>query len=199
MQAKAPRRSTWKLPFGLGLAALVVVAMVVLIPAVASAGKATTSHAEHAEAAQDELAELRQATARFHDLDAALAAGYELGYLRNNGVRIITGCVASPTAGAMGYHYFSKALVDDVTVDPLKPEVLVYAPTDDGLRLAAVEWVVPGPIWTDPPGVSDPPSVYGMDMHILVPAVGFWLMHAWIWKPNPAGIFADFNPNVSCS
>jgi hypothetical protein len=195
-------KRNWKLPVGLGLAAVVTAAVVVWIPTVASAGKSESGHAlhaEHAEAAQDELAGLRQATARFHDLDKALAEGYELGYLRNNGVRIITGCVASPTAGAMGYHYFNKALVDDVAVDPLKPEVLVYAPTDDGLKLAAVEWVVPGPIWTDPPGVSDPPSVYGMDMHILVPAVGFWLMHAWIWKPNPAGIFADFNPNVSCS
>ena len=192
-------RRNWKLPFGLGLA-VIAVAAVVLVPTVASARESQAStHAEHAEAAQDELAGLRQATARFHDLNNALAAGYELGYLRNNGVRIITGCVASPTAGAMGYHYFNKALVDDVAVDPLKPEVLVYAPTDDGLQLVAVEWVVPGPIWTDPQGVSDPPSVYGMDMHILVPAVGFWLMHAWIWKPNPAGIFADFNPNVSCS
>jgi hypothetical protein len=198
MQAKAPRRLQWKLPFGLGLAALVVVAMVVLIPAVASAGKATASHAEHAEAAQDELAELRQATARFHDLDAALEAGYELGYLRNNGVRIITGCIFSPT-GAMGYHYFNKELVDDVAVDPLRPEVLVYAPdADGGRKLVAVEWVVPGPIWTDPPGVTEAPTLFGMEMHILVPAVGFWLMHAWIWKPNPDGIFADWNPEVSC-
>jgi len=23
-------------------------------------------------------------------------------------------------------------------------------------------------------------------------------MHAWVWKPNPAGIMADWNPRVSC-
>ena len=40
--------------------------------------------------------------------------------------------------------------------------------------------------------------VLGMQMHILVPAVGFWLKHAWIWKHNPAGMFADFNPEVTC-
>jgi hypothetical protein len=62
-----------------------------------------------------------------------------------------------------------------------------------------VEWVVPGPIWTDPPGVTEPPTVLGMKMHILVPAVGFYIMHAWIWKPNPAGIMADWNPDVSCT
>ena len=31
-------------------------------------------------------------------------------------------------------------------------------------------------------------------MHILNQAVGFYLMHAWIWKPNPAGTFTDWNP-----
>jgi hypothetical protein len=63
-------------------------------------------------------------------------------------------------------------------------------------KFVAVEWVVPGPN-TNPPGVTDLPSLFGMPMHILVPAVGFYLKHAWIWKPNPAGMFADFNPEVT--
>ena len=79
-----------------------------------------------------ELAAVRAATARFHDVDAAIAAGYELGYLRNNGVRIITGCVSHPSLGAMGFHFFNKALVDDLDVDPMQPEALVYAPGPDG-------------------------------------------------------------------
>ena len=146
----------------------------------------------------DELAQLRRVTARFHRIEEAMAAGYELGWVNGSGVRIITGCVAHPTAGAMGYHYFNQALVDDLAVDPLAPEVLVYESTPDGeRRLVAVEWVVPGPN-TNPPGVTDAPRVLGMEMHILVPAVGFWLKHAWIWKHNPAGMFADFNPEVTC-
>jgi hypothetical protein len=36
-------------------------------------------------------------------------------------------------------------------------------------------------------------------MHILVPAVGFYIKHAWVWMNNPAGMFADWNPEVSCS
>jgi hypothetical protein len=147
---------------------------------------------------EDELAQVRGATARFHDLDAARDAGYELGWVNGSGVRIITGCVASPTAGAMGYHYFNAKLMADLTTDILQPEVLVYAPGENGkLKLLAVEWVVRGQN-SNPPGVSSPPTVLGMPMHILVPAVGFYIMHAWVWKANPAGMFADFNPEVSC-
>jgi hypothetical protein len=149
-------------------------------------------------ALHDELAQVRRATARFHDLDAALAAGYELGWVNGSGTRILTGCIANPTAGAMGYHYFNAELMADLTTDLLHPEALVYAPRKNGkLELAAVEWIVRGQN-SDPPGVSSPPSVLGMPMHILVPAVGFYLMHAWVWKHNPAGVMADWNPNVSC-
>jgi hypothetical protein len=45
------------------------------------------------------------------------------------------------------------------------------------LKLVAAEWVARGPN-SNPPGVAEAPSVLGMQMHILVPAVGFWIMHA---------------------
>jgi hypothetical protein len=99
----------------------------------------------------------------------------------------------------MGYHYFNAALMADNAVNALEPEVLVYAPSPDGLKLVAVEWVVRS-AQSNPPGVSTPPSVLGMDMHILVPPPGpaFYLTHAWVWADNPAGMFADFNPEVRC-
>lgn len=200
MKTDAPGRSKWKLPFGLGLAVLALAGLA-LIPAVASAEQEPTAHdhAAHADATlQDELAQVRRATARFHRVEEALAAGYELGWVNGSGVRIISGCVSNPTAGAMGYHYFNPELMADNAVDPLEPEVLVYeSAPDGGLKLVAVEWVVRGPN-TNPPGVATAPSVLGMPMHILVPAVGFWLKHAWIWKHNPAGMFADWNPEVTC-
>ena len=150
---------------------------------------------------QRDLARVRRATARFHDLDAAKAAGYELGWVNGAGTRIITGCVANvanPAAGAMGYHYFNADLMADDTVNLLQPEVLVYETGDDGdLELVAVEWAARGPN-SNPPGPATAPTVLGHPMHILVPAVGFHIMHAWIWKPNPAGMFADFNPDVTC-
>jgi hypothetical protein len=199
--------TNWKLPFGLGLAVLVVV-VAVLIPTVAfgrpdAAGHAMAGHAMAADdaALQDELAQVRRVTARFHRVEAAIEAGYELGWVNGSGVRILTGCVSHPTAGAMGYHYFNAELMADNAVDALEPEALVYAPAaDGGLKLVAVEWVVRGPD-SNPPAVSEPPSVLGMEMHILVPPPGpaFYLMHAWVWANNPAGMFADWNPEVSCT
>ena len=183
---------------GMCAAAGVVIAAPGSGAATAAAGAEHADHQEHHDH-QAELAQVRRATARFHDLDAALAAGYELGWVNGSGTRIITGCVASPTAGAMGYHYFNPQLMDDLAVDLLQPEVLVYAPGPQGqLRLVAVEWIARGAN-SNPPGVSEPPSVLGMPMHILVPPVGFYLTHAWVWEPNPAGTFADFNPNVTCA
>ena len=147
---------------------------------------------------QDELAEVRRATARFHSIDAATAAGYELGYVNGLGNRIITGCIANPMFGAMGYHDFNKALIDDLVIDPLKPEGLVYASAPNGgLKLVAVEYVVPGPN-SVPPGVDTAPTVFGMPMHILLTPPGFYIHHAWVWGHNPAGIFADWNPEVTC-
>lgn len=151
-----------------------------------------------ASAAPDELGEVRAATARYHRVEQAVADGYELGYVNGDGVRIITGCIAHPELGAMGYHYFHQGLVDDLVVDPLRPEGLVYEPGPNGqLRLVAVEWVVPGP-GSNPPGVDTAPSVLGEEMHVLVPAVGWYIHHAWVWRHNPAGMDADFNPEVTC-
>ena len=185
-----------------GVVGIAVCAGTVLAQPPAETKGAPGIHVQHAiqhdAGLQAELAQVRRVTARFHDLDAALDAGYELGWVNGSGTRIITGCVAHPTAGAMGYHYFNAELMADLTTDALRPEALVYAPRRNGsLRLAAVEWVVRGPN-SDPPGVSEQPSVLGMGMHILNPVVGFWLMHAWVWKDNPAGMFEDWNPRVSC-
>lgn len=166
---------------------------VIAIIAVAAAGGNV-----FATPARNDLAEVRQVTARFHNVDVAIDEGYELGYLNGAGNRIITGCIAHPTAGVMGYHYFNKQLIDDLVVDPRKPEGLVYTSGPQGkLKLVAVEYVVPG-AKSNPPGVSVPPTVLGMEMHILVPAVGFYIQHAWVWDHNPAGMFVDWNPELSC-
>jgi hypothetical protein len=145
----------------------------------------------------NDIAVVRQVTARFHDVEAAKAAGYELGYVNGSGTRIITGCIANPTAGVMGYHYFNKALIDDLVVDEQKPEGLVYTLQDGEYKLGAVEYVVPG-AGSNPPGVSEPPVVFGRPMHILVPAVGFYIQHVWVWSHNPAGMFVDWNPELTC-
>jgi hypothetical protein len=39
--------------------------------------------------------------------------------------------------------------------------------------------------------------VLGHHLH-LNPGLGVYVLHAWIFKNNPAGIFEDWNPNVTC-
>ena len=141
----------------------------------------------------DDLAAVRRATAQYHRVDEALDAGYQLGY---NGV--VTGCISHPTDGAMGYHYFHPDLMEDPSVDLLRPEGLLYEPGPNGqLKLVAVEWVVPGTVW-DETGNPEPPMVLGTDLHVLNPVLGWYIHHAWVWKHNPAGMFQDWNPDVDC-
>jgi hypothetical protein len=147
------------------------------------------------DAGQSELADVRRATAKYQNLDVAQADGYQLGYRG-----IITGCIEHPTDGAMGYHYFNWDLIDEPGVDPLEPEGLVYVPKPNGeLRLAAVEWVDPEER-PDRPGVTSGELMFGgdLELHILNPDLGWYIGHAWIWDPNPSGMFSDWNPDVVC-
>jgi len=70
------KRISWKLVLSLGVARLLL-AGVALVPSVASAKKeaAAHDHATHGSGLQDELAQVRRATARFHRVEAAIAAG----------------------------------------------------------------------------------------------------------------------------
>jgi hypothetical protein len=142
---------------------------------------------------QSGLAGLRQATDAFHDLSVATAAEYGLFYRctdENSGL------------GAMGQHYVNGKLVGDPEVDPLRPEALVYAPKrGGGYRLVAVEWVTFVADWQKTH--AGPPSLFGQTF-TLVPSPNryglppFYALHAWIWDPNPSGMFANWNPRVSC-
>ena len=130
--------------------------------------------------------QLRRATSTFHSIDAAAAAGWDVA---------LTGCVSNPdpAVGAMGYHYVNEDIFFDGTVDPLRPELLVYAPNAAGeLKLVAVEYLV----FTA--ANPTPPQLFGQTFH-LNPAINGWVLHAWVWEHNPSGLFADFNPKVSCS
>lgn len=136
-------------------------------------------------AGANDLASLRRATAAFHNLAQAQAAGYSAR---------ITECMSDPVEGGMGVHYLNPALLDGA-VSVTKPEVLVYEPKADGsLRLVAVEYAVPFTAWT----AAEPPELFGQHFH-RNPAFGIWALHVWAWRDNPSGLFADWNPRVSCA
>jgi hypothetical protein len=134
----------------------------------------------------------REAIERFRDVDAAIAAGY----VQSNG------CVSGPEEGAMGVHYVNPALFDD-QLDVEQPEALVYEPRNNRLQLVAAEYITPMAAWeaSHDPGVQ--PELMG---HLLnfVPGpnrygpAAFYELHVWALKTNPSGVFADWNPTVSC-
>jgi hypothetical protein len=84
----------------------------------------------------------------------------------------------------------------DLELDSPQPEILVYAPSPSGgLRLGAVERAVPIEPWD---ALYDhPPMVLGQHLH-QAPHLGLYILHAWVWQNNPAGMFEDWNPNVFC-
>jgi hypothetical protein len=134
---------------------------------------------------------VRRSTDAFHNLDVAMAAGYETFYQ----------CTDNEGVGGMGQHYVKGALVEDPSLDTLRPEVLVYEPRSIGYRLVAVEYVVIKEAWDKLH--AKPPQLFGRTLK-LIPAPNryglpdFYELHVWLWKSNPRGIFDDWNPTVSC-
>ena len=123
----------------------------------------------------DELAAVRAATAQFHSIPAAEAAGYHKALW----------CFEKPGVGGMGWHWLKPQLIGTLT--PTQPAALVFEPDGNQFKLVAVEYIAPYS--------STQPSLFGRPfLHNLNPNV--WALHAWIWKPNPLGMFAPYNPKV---
>jgi len=132
-----------------------------------------------------DLAAVRAATARYHDVAVALADGY-LDLTEGH-------CVEHPAgAGAMGIHYVNPGRLGS---DPAAPAALLYLPGPNGqLRLVGVEYI----------DFSGDGELFGQPFTDPVPhpmtgvPVGNAGLHVWLWQANPAGMFAAFNPNLSC-
>jgi len=142
---------------------------------------------------QSDLGPVRQATAAYHDLAAAEAAGYAAFYV----------CTDETGVGAMGQHFVNLDLVLDPTIDPLRPEVLVYEPRiAGGYRLVALEYVTFQDAWTATFGATTP-TVLGVDLKAVAAPnryglPPFFQRHVWLWAPNPLGMFNDWNSEVTC-
>jgi hypothetical protein len=125
------------------------------------------------------------ATAAYQDVAVAEKAGYASSLQT-------LGCFQSPGRGGMGVHYIKADLLDG-TVDSTKPEALVYELDAAGhiTGLVAHEYIVPVDKWTS----SKAPRLFDMDFH-RHPTLPLWVLHTWLWKDNPAGVFEDWNAAV---
>lgn len=178
--------------------ALAVAAVALTVPTLAAAALAPDF------GTGDTPASVKATTAKFSSLAVAKRAGY--GLLKDK--RGIA-CIAMPAmpgmamAGAMGFHYANSRLVGDGVIDAERPEALVYEPLAGGkLRLAAVEYVVIKAAWDK--AHASAPSLFGHRFNETpagnrygLPA--FYSLHAWLFKHNPSGEFAMWNPTVSCA
>lgn len=158
--------------------------------------QATTHHAS-GRGTQADVRALRHATKAFHNLNSAQKAGY--GFFTDaKGIA----CIDMPGMGGMGVHFVNGAFVGDATVHLRKPEAMVYRVDKSGmLRLSAVEYVVLASAWDA--ANSSPPKLFGHTF-LLTRAPNryglpdYYSLHVWVWKHNPAGMFAPYNPKVTC-
>ena len=192
------------------------------IMAAAALAAAVTVGARPAQAAGGEpsLDEVRAATERFRDVRVALAEGY----VRDPGNLCETAPMMGRPAslGAMGIHYFRPDQLgitappnprvdgNGVHTDFRKPSILIYEPQADGsLQLVAVENLVFQKSWhaagnaglprfhgVEYDRMQDDPETSIDEAHMFAP---HYDRHVWLYRENPNGVFAPFNPNVSCA
>lgn len=146
------------------------------------------------------LAEAKQATAAFHDFEAAQEAGY-VGHVAEIGGET---CIANGAVGAMGDHFVNPTfLLDEGVIEATEPEAIVYETRNDGtFKLVALEYIVFKSDWEEA-GNTTPPALFGrmFDFNDEPNRFGlppFYALHAWIWKRNPSGLFYAWNPRVRC-
>jgi hypothetical protein len=127
------------------------------------------------------------ALAKYKDVNRATADGYIP----------VSGCEVLPGTGAMGIHYLNPTLASDLTNDPYKPEVLLYAPNSKGgLDLL-------GPEYFQADAGQARPNVYSEPFNGPMPGHNpqmpvHYDLHVWLYRYNPAGLFAPWNANVKC-
>src|SRR5205807_9922900 len=78
-----------------------------------------------AEGATPLIDKVHSATARYIDINVAIAEGF---------VRA-TPCVSGPNAGAMGVHLVLPARISSGALNPEQPQALIYQPMADGAKI----------------------------------------------------------------
>lgn len=190
----------------------------VLLASGALAAAAFVRPAHHSGPGPDTLGRIRQATARYRDVKAALADGYMRDPMN---MCVVASTEGQPAwVGSMGVHYFRPDILGITATTPrvagtgtstdfTHPGVLLYEPQADGsLRLVAVENLVFEKAWRAA-GHTEPPAFEGHEYFHMIDnpltpvdeAHGFephYELHIWTERPNPRGVYMEFNPDVTC-
>jgi hypothetical protein len=174
----------------------VIAALLATITLSATAGGHGTCRpidGDRAPSPEELIESARSATARYQDRAEAIADGYRP--------------IGADFPG-MGEHWINIALVFDGKVEAERPEFLAYVGGDDHPRLLGVAYalpLLPGELasewprghcgWHDHERSIDeetlmPHGPHGMDAGR---AARLAMVHAWVWLPNPAGVFTADN------
>jgi hypothetical protein len=161
------------------------------------------------QATVDALKRAQSANGKYQDVSAAEADGYR---------------VFGPYVAGMGFHYVNTRLAR-AGFDPERPPILLYEKDADaasGLRLAGVSYTLPAHAGDDeqPVAAPFPRALAAWHKHANIClfadrsirmklddaecsqqggrfiATTDWMLHAWIWKDNPAGVFSPTNPEI---
>src|SRR5262245_38112955 len=172
-----------------------------------SGAVATVTYAE-LQQTSDQLAAARKATARYQDVRVAEAEGYR---------------AVGPNVPGMGTHYVRRTQGTGFSVTD--PPILLYerdAAAPSGLRLVGVSYLLVAPAGADgqPTQSPFPRTLASWHKHnnvCVLPDNGAstelteaqcrarggqftnetsWMVHAWIWKDSPAGVFSPTNPLI---
>ena len=129
------------------------------------------------------IATLQRVTARYHDLDVAKSEGFVL----------LHECESRPNEGPVGIVYVNPGRLMDGKIDPELPDALIYEPSrNSGPRLVGAEFAIPYAL-----AGNIAPTFLGATFQ-NEEEFGVFALHAWIWRTNPDGLFAETNPKVSC-
>ncbi|MFB6141198.1 MAG: hypothetical protein ABEJ26_12280 [Halosimplex sp.] len=116
-----------------------------------------------------------------------------------DGYRNTEKCVGTERGG-YGVPFVDESARTTGGTDPTRPPILLYRVTPAwSYRLVGAEWFVPAA------ETDSRPSMFGFEFHEPTGAhspkvdqpehVG---LHAWLFRANPGGMFAPFNPTLSC-
>ena len=140
---------------------------------------------------QKDLASLRQAVLPLQELSSAQQAGYTTAVGDPGDGHT---CLFDPQLGAMGVHYLNGSLVS-ATPTVTQPQLLIFEPQQDGsTKFVGVEFIIPYSIHGED---QAPPELFGRQF-MKNATFQLWGLHAWVGRSNPSGMFAMWNPDVTC-